>query len=484
MRRQPTLGMSDSRTSDPPGPVHRSSPYAGAPWSALVIVLATAALVLTADRMPLAAWLAASAAAAAAFVAWWQRRMRADRAAAAERDAMAARIDALERRARQLDEAEQLVSLASYDWFPPTGELHWSEQHFRQWGWAPGAVQPTLAIFEQGIHPDDRPRVAAEMQRALRGETHYDCRYRVRRADGSEIHVRARGRVFFDAQGRPERMIGAVLDITDRVQAEAQQRLFQFVLDAITDPVSVVDADRRYRLANKAWYRETGIAGNRPMGMHFDHVFPVVASDERREALAACLTDDRVHTVRSASPAAPRSGRVLETRYFPFSDSGVDWRGVVMVSRDVTEDEAVRAELAASVATLRLTLNTIGEAVFATDAEGPDEPVLFFNDRLIELWRIPPGSTRPLTARTIMDCARRYLVDAETEVARIQAIVAGNLHAEDVLRLNDGRVLIRRCRPAEREPRPVRVWCFRDITAEVRGRDDGAGIEPPRPPST
>ncbi|MFO1328948.1 MAG: PAS domain-containing protein [Rubrivivax sp.] len=426
---------------------------------------------------PLAA-AAALALALGALTLVHRRWRRAGRARQLARDAQETRLHRLERRAKQLDEAEQLVSVGSFDWFPPSGELHWSEQHYRQWGYEPGAVQPSLEVFLSGVHPDDLPHVQDHLQRALRDGRRYDCRHRVRRPDGSVLHVHARGEVFFDARQQPLRMIGAVLDITERVQAEAALRVHGFVLDALPDAISVLDGETgRYRLANQSWLDANRVAREQALGRRVDEVFPVVVNEQRRRALADCLQHDRAASVRGPSPSPGQPGRLIETRYFPFHDPELGWRGAVMVSRDITEDESVRAELARSVDNLRLTLNIVGDAIFATAAESPDDPVLFTNEQLLQVWHIPPERAQPLTARTIIEYARRFFVDPDAEVARIGAIIGGSGDAEHRLQLNDGRTLLRRCRRAEAGGHQVRVWTFRDITAESQALRSLAAAE-------
>ena len=51
---------------------------------------------------------------------------------------------------------------------------------------------------------------------------------------------------------------------------------------------------------------------------------------------------------------------------------------------------------------------------------------------------------------------------------RVARIISGNLADESVVPLRDGRVIARRCEPARMGGRTVRVWSFRDITAEVQ----------------
>ena len=404
----------------------------------------------------------------AAGVLWWRRAQAQMRHDEVQQQLLTQRLQQLERRARQLAEAETLVDLGSFDWEPPIDELHWSGQHYRLWGYEPGTVKPSFELFKSRLHPDDAERVLASLQQALDGQGRYECRHRVLRADGSLRHVHARGEVFFNAAGQPDRMIGAVLDITERVQAEDALRLYEFVLDAIPDPVGVIDGDVRYRLANRAWLTVNGRTRDTTLGRTVQEVYPVLISPERRQAMMDCLAGKPVTAVRSASPSPYGEGRRIETRYFPFRESGVSWHGVVMISRDVTEDERVQQALWASIDNLRLTLNTIGDGIFASDASGPDDPVLFANDQLLDLFRIPPANGQELTPRTIIDHARRFFPDPDAEVARIQAVIENNLSGDDRLELNDGRVLMRRARSTPHGDRPVRVWAFRDITAEAQ----------------
>ncbi|MBL8332191.1 MAG: PAS domain-containing protein, partial [Rubrivivax sp.] len=340
-------------------------------------------------------------------------------------------------------------------------------QHHRLWGLDPETVTPSFEIFRAGLHPDDEARVLAELQGALDGKLTYDCIHRVRRPDGSVRHVRARGRVHHGPDGQPERMVGTVLDISERVAFEAQHRLNSFVLDALSDAVAVVDDSRRYRQVNAAWLDVNGRRRDDVVGRTVEEVYPNPVSAERMAAMATALQGGHPPPVRAPRPHPQMRDRTIETRYFPFRDPAVGWQGVAMVSRDVTDDEAVRRALAGSVDNLRLTLNTIGDAIFATDAANIDEPVLFANEQLMSLWGIPPEEAQPLTARTIMRHATPRFADPEAEARRVAEIVSTNHPAVDRLELRDGRVLVRRCEVRQREPRPVRVWAFHDITAEV-----------------
>jgi len=382
--------------------------------------------------------------------------------------AEAARADALARSERQLRDAEQVSRMGSYVWIPGTGELSWSDEHFRLWGWRPGEVAATYGTFVERLHAGDRERVERAIAEALAGDGRYECQHRVQWPDGTVRHMQARGAVEFDDRHQPLRMIGTVQDITERRDVDASLRMFQFVVNAMPDAVSVMDEHQVYQLVNDAWCRVNGRRREDSVGRTLDEIFTSVRSAERRRAIRECIEMGTTRTVRGPNPNPGREKSILETRYFPFHDPDVVWRGAVMVSRDVTEEERQRLALAFSVQNLRLTLNTTGDAMFASDTVGPDDPVLFVNDQLLQLWAIPMEYAHRVTPSMIIEHARPFFIDADKEVARIREVIAAGVPQEDRVELRDGRVLLRRCIPTMRGDRQVRVWGFRDITAEAR----------------
>jgi PAS domain S-box-containing protein len=78
------------------------------------------------------------------------------------------------------------------------------------------------------VHPDDRPKLDAQTEAAIRTGQPNDVEYRVIWPDDSIHWVRGRGQVTFDANGKPLRMSGTLMDVTDRKLAELQlERLLE-----------------------------------------------------------------------------------------------------------------------------------------------------------------------------------------------------------------------------------------------------------------
>jgi diguanylate cyclase (GGDEF)-like protein/PAS domain S-box-containing protein len=120
-----------------------------------------------------------------------------------------------------LGEAQELAHLGSFETDLITGEMRWSAELYRICGVDPARERPVL-LYEFD-HPDDREEIAAAVARAREEGGCFTIEHRIRTRDGRERHVFERGRYFYE-NGRPSRVVGAILDITDRKYAEEQLR--------------------------------------------------------------------------------------------------------------------------------------------------------------------------------------------------------------------------------------------------------------------
>lgn len=118
-------------------------------------------------------------------------------------------------------------------------------------GYGPEELEPTGEWWLSHIHPEDRDGVDAAIHSVIAGEgDNWAAEYRFQRADGTFADVFDRGHVFRDEQARAVRMIGAMLDLTERKRAEKALREMNETLEArvaerTADLVAAQDALRQ-----------------------------------------------------------------------------------------------------------------------------------------------------------------------------------------------------------------------------------------------
>lgn len=113
----------------------------------------------------------------------------------------------------------------TFDWDIRNNINIWSSETEELYGLAPGTFGGTYEDWESLVVPEDLERARTAIRESLEtGE--FASEWRIRRRDKDEIRwIDARAKVFFDDAGRPSRMVGIKVDITERKQAERELAL-------------------------------------------------------------------------------------------------------------------------------------------------------------------------------------------------------------------------------------------------------------------
>lgn len=147
--------------------------------------------------------------------------------------------DVTERREaeRNLRESEARLSLALragrmgvWEWDIEAEEIRWSPMLEQIHGLEPASFGGMFADFERDMHPEDRGRVLEALRQALDGAD-YHVEYRILRPDGEVLWLEARGQVFRNGEGRPQRMVGVCMDVTQRKRVEEELRQLNATLE-------------------------------------------------------------------------------------------------------------------------------------------------------------------------------------------------------------------------------------------------------------
>lgn len=128
--------------------------------------------------------------------------------------------------ARQLDAAQAITHIGSWEWDLATGIVTWSDELYRIYGLEPRSKQITFEVFLSALHPDDRERIRGEIEGAMDRKGRFAYRERVIRPDGSIRVLDTIGEIVVDDAGAITGLLGTCRDITDEARtADAKRRL-------------------------------------------------------------------------------------------------------------------------------------------------------------------------------------------------------------------------------------------------------------------
>ncbi len=242
---------------------------------------------------------------------------------------------------RELHFAIKAGRLGTWSLDIATGELRTSEVCRCNFGRDPAAPF-SYAELRAAIHPDDKVRMADAVEHSVASRADYDIEYRIVTPGGDLRWIAIRGQPDFDSEGRPLRMTGVSIDVTDRRQAEERlsesEARYRTLFDSIDEGFCVVQfidgphgpmSDYVHVEANAAYMRHAGI--------------PDIVGKTARSLLSRSEADAWVAIIRGVLETGQpvRFERVLETtdRYLEVACSRIEpatKRQIAVIFQDIS----------------------------------------------------------------------------------------------------------------------------------------------------
>jgi len=135
----------------------------------------------------------------------------------------------------RLARAQKIARMGSWEWNPRTGDVYWSDELYRIFGFTPGdPPQVEMDWFADLINEADRPAFKKAISSAARQCQPFDLIYRIKSRNGDELVVNSQAEVECSSEGQAQLVSGTTLDITARIRAENEiHQLINY--DTLTD---------------------------------------------------------------------------------------------------------------------------------------------------------------------------------------------------------------------------------------------------------
>jgi PAS domain S-box-containing protein len=277
-------------------------------------------------------------------------------------DGITVDVTAQKRAAERLSASEQRYEYASratsnaiWDWDLRTDNVTWNPGVYSVFGYGQGEVEETAAWWYEHIHPDDRERVVTGIHTVIddpAGAQAWRDEYRYLRADGTYAFIVDRGYVARGDGGVAVRMIGAMEDVSERVEAEARVRRseerFRALVDATEQYTWTTTPEGEMQGEQRGWAYLTGQPPAEYQGYGWS---AAVHPDDRERSLAAWREAVAARTPLELENRVRRTDgeyRHFWVRAVPVLEADGTLREWVGVHTDVTElraaERAVREE--------------------------------------------------------------------------------------------------------------------------------------------
>jgi PAS domain S-box-containing protein len=219
--------------------------------------------------------------------------------------------EALRRSDAYLAEAQRLSLTGSFGWKVSSGELFWSEESFRIFGYD-RTTKPSLELLIQRTHPTDIARVRQLIDRASRDGRDWELEHQLLMPDGSIKSAHVVARAVRDESGSVE-FVGAIMDVSAAKRAEQQLRHAQAELAHISRVTTL--GELTASIAHEVNQPLTAVVTNAEAALRWLAAEPPNL-DKAREALGHIVKDgmrasDVIHRIRAIIKKAPsRMARV------------------------------------------------------------------------------------------------------------------------------------------------------------------------------
>ncbi|HWX26830.1 MAG TPA: PAS domain-containing protein, partial [Steroidobacteraceae bacterium] len=287
------------------------------------------------------------------------------------------RTASLQRSERYLAESQRLghCGVAAYN---QTTVLYGSEEIYRIWGFDPAQGVPSRKAVFQRIHPDDRDRLNAEVQRAVGEKRRYSIGYRIVLPDGTVKHLESTGQPVFSASGKLVEIISTQLDVTERKRVEQALReseaKFRDYAESAADWYWETDPDHKFtRVTDYERLLARGFAPVSRIGLARWEFSTDVESEPEKWELHRSILEARQPFRDFVYRAARSDGSLVYYKISgkPVFDANGEFRGYRGTGTDVTAITRAQEVLRENERSLRLAIDGIAGlvAVLAPNGE-------------------------------------------------------------------------------------------------------------------
>jgi PAS domain S-box-containing protein len=284
----------------------------------------------------------------------------------------------------RLNLAQQASQVGSFDYNLATGIHTWSSELYTMYGIAPNEFGNTQAAWERYLHPEDREGMIRAVEQSRTSGGAEEREFRIVRPNGEIRWVVGRWRWLKDPAGRPIRLTGVNIDITERkrtadvlLASERAAGHLAAIVKSSDDAIISKDLNGTVTSWNHGAERLFGYRADEMIGQPVMRLIPPDRADEEWRILEKISRGETIETYETIRRRKDGAHIHVSLTISPLLDAKGNVIGASKIARDITgriEQEAVltqsRERLWQALQYQEAIISNMGEGLYTVNRQG------------------------------------------------------------------------------------------------------------------
>ena len=260
-----------------------------------------------------------------------------------------AQEQALNESKQRLRLALESADLGTWDWHIPSSRLIASARASQLQGLDAATFEGAFLDFFRKVPMEDRHNLRQSYQRLVQERrSHYQVTYRVHLENGGLRYLESTAKLQLDEAGQPLRMVGTLVDISERLMREqrvrASEEKFAKAFHSSPDAITITERDSaRYIEVNEGFTRLTGYSPDEVVGRTAFEMDIWAFPDERQQLLEQLARNGQVLHLEMHGKHRSGEVRLVDVSVQPIELDGVPC--LLLTARDISELKQAQAQV-------------------------------------------------------------------------------------------------------------------------------------------
>jgi PAS domain S-box-containing protein len=321
-----------------------------------------------------------------------------------------------------LTESQKMAHLGSWEWDMSSGNVLWSEELFRIFGYEPFEIRLDFGTYLSYVHPEDKKMVQEALEKTLHNFQPYDLQHRIVRSDKSVRWLKAAGKAMLSGRKKLLKLAGTALDITEQKHADMELlksvSLYKTMARNMPDSaVLLFDKSLVLTLAEGSALKKIQYETSPVAGKSADEIYNSTQAAQYIPLLEKALQGEE-STLEKVS-----NNRHFRMYIIPVRNSSDEIFACMKVLHDITEIKKYEKELVMRIEELHRSNQELEQFAYVAshDLQEPLRKIRAFGDRLATKYEEKIGEDGKIYVERMQSAASRMqtLIDDLLAFSRI-----------------------------------------------------------------